>query len=96
MPIKLEPNQRGFLNGEFVDRNRESCSIQKSSIATDDCIWLGIDDPDLTVFEDANKGKYLVTKMPDNFSVSSRMHLTREMVNDLLPLLNKFVETGEL
>jgi hypothetical protein len=96
MAIKLEPNQRGFQTGEFTDRYGEMCSIQKSSIATDDCIWLGIDNPDLIVYEDENKGKYIVTKMPPNFSVSSRMHLTREMVADLLPLLTNFAQTGEL
>ncbi len=40
--IKLAPaNDRGFLRGEFKDRNDAVCSIQKSSIATEDCIWLG-------------------------------------------------------
>lgn len=96
MPIKTEKNQRGFITGEFTDRYGEICSIQKSSIATEDCIWLGIDDPKLTVFENESKGKYIVTKMPPNFSVSGRMHLTRQMVADLLPLLQEFVETGDI
>lgn len=96
MPIKLEPNQRGFYAGAFTDKYGEHCSIQKSSIATEDCIWLGINNPKLTVFESQSKGKYLVTDMPENFSVSSRMHLTREQVADLLPLLQNFVDTGDL
>lgn len=96
MSIKISPNKRGFVTGEFTDRYGEGCSIQKSSLATEDCIWLGIDDPKLTVFENESKGKYIVTKMPSNFSASGRMHLTRQMVADLLPLLQEFVETGDL
>lgn len=91
----IKPNARGFATAEFTDRYGEICSIQKSSIATEDCIWLGIDAPQLTVFEDENKGKYIVTKMPPNFNVCARMHLTREMVADLLPLLQNFVDTGD-
>lgn len=96
MAIKLEPNQRGFVTGNFKDRYNEDCSIQKSSAATEDCIWLGINNPKLTVFADKTKGNYLITDMPENFSVSSRMHLTREQVGDLLPLLQNFVNTGDL
>jgi len=61
----------------------------------DDMIWLGIDNPSLTVFEE-NTGKYVTTPMPKTFQVSTRMHLTRDMVAELLPLLQKFVDTGEL
>lgn len=72
MPITLAPaNDRGFLRGNFVDRYGEKCSIQKSSLAGEDCIWLGCDK-------------------------HCRMHLTREMAADLIPLLTKFIETGEL
>lgn len=66
----IELNNRGFLIAEFKDRNDEECSLQKSSLASEDCIWIG-----------ANE---------------HRMHLTRKQVSDLLPFLNKFVETGEL
>ena len=72
--MDLEKNQRGFKSGKFTDLYGEKCSIQKSSLATDDAIWLGI----------------------DKLSVSSRMHLNREQVAKLLPILQKFVETGEL
>jgi len=41
--IKLAPTQRGFLRGEFEDRYGQKCSIQESSLATDRCIWLGVD-----------------------------------------------------
>jgi len=95
MEIKLEKTDRGFLAGNFTDRYGEVCSIQKSSLATEDAIWLGIDNPKLTIFENEQKGAYIVTKMPATFSVSSRMHLTREMVSALLPLLQNFADTGD-
>ena len=48
--MEIERNQRGFEVGKFTDLFGEKCSIQKSSLATDDAIWLGIDNPKLTVF----------------------------------------------
>lgn len=95
-PIKLRATQRGFSIGEFKDSYGMECKIQKSSIATEDCIWLGITNPKLTVFENDQKGKYLRTEMPSNFDVDSIMHLNREQVKNLLPLLQKFAKTGEL
>lgn len=93
---KIQTNQRGFHFAEFIDSYGNKCSIQKSSSATSDCIWLGIDSPKLTVFEDNSHGKYITTEMPQNFDVNSRMHLTIEQVKNLLPILHHFVETGEL
>jgi hypothetical protein len=70
MDIVLKPTGRGFQRGEFFDRYNAACSIQKSSLATEDCIWLGAD--------------------------GNRMHLTRQMAADLIPLLQHFVDTGDL
>jgi hypothetical protein len=68
--IDLAPTERGFMRGEFKDRYGKDCSIQESSIATEYCIWLGVD--------------------------NERMHLTQQMAADLIRLLYRFVETGEL
>lgn len=72
MPLKIGTTQRGFDLAAFEDLYGKPCSIQKSSLATEDCIWLGVDGADF------------------------RMHLTQQHVADLLPLLNRFVETGEI
>jgi len=81
MPIKLAPaNDRGFLRGRFKDRYGADCSIQKSSLAEEDCIWLGCD----------HETRHHVTGDP----VGARMHLTRDMASDLLPILQCFVDTG--
>jgi hypothetical protein len=76
--MQIEHTPRGFSISEFTDRYGCKCSIQKSSLATEDCIWLGVD---VNI-----KGKEVYT----------RMHLTQKMVADLLPILQKFVETGDL
>lgn len=94
----MEKNKtnRGFDIASFTDSYGEKCSLQKSSSAMEDKIWLGIDKPKLTIFENEKMGKYIVTNMPKHFMVTSRMHLTREQVSELLPYLINFVETGEL
>ena len=68
--MKIDLTTRGFIIVEFKDFYNFDCSIQESSLATEDCIWLGVNE--------------------------KRMHLNREMVQALLPLLFKFVETGGL
>ena len=70
MRIDIQPNERGFDTGKFTDVYELECSIQKSSSAAEDRIWLGVHD--------------------------NRMHLSREHVEALLPLLQAFVDTGEL
>lgn len=60
---------RGFTYFEFKDRYDETCTLQKSSLASEDCIWFGSD------------GEH-------------RMHLTKDMVKDLIPILQKFSDTG--
>ena len=94
--MELEITNRGLKLGKFKDQHGSECSLQKSSAAMQDCIWLGIDNPKLTVFEDEKMRAYINTTLPKNWMVDSRMHLTREQVAELLPLLQKFVETGEL
>lgn len=80
MEILILPTGRGFLRGDFLDYNEDACSIQESSITTKPLLWLG-----------ANTGNHLLTG-----ECLARMHLTQEMAAALIPLLQRFVETGEL
>ena len=85
--MKLKKNSRGFAYGEFIDRYQQKCSLQKSSLAMEDAIWLGVD----------NTGPQI--KGPggnENEDIWARMHLTQAMVKRLLPTLILFVQTGEL
>lgn len=94
--MKTKKTNRGFSNKNFTDRNGVECSIQQSSLATEEAIWFGIDKPKLTIFADKSYGKYETMDMPELYMVDSRMHLTRKQLKKLLPTLIKFVETGEL
>jgi hypothetical protein len=71
--IKWETTARGLPVGYFTDHLNTVCSIQKSALTGDPCIWLGIDQP---------RG--------------ARMHLTRQMAEQVAKALLKFAETGEL
>lgn len=77
--IVLKPTNRGFLRGDFEDRYGQQCSVQESSLATEEAIWLGVDVSLKGV--DVEHG---------------RMHLTRQQVKDLLPILRYFARNGSL
>ena len=77
-PLEIKTTERGFEYAEFVDRYGQKCSLQKSSLATEDAIWFGVD-VDLNGEE-----------------VNARMHLTQEMVEQLLPILSSFYSSGNL
>lgn len=85
---------RGFALNEFHDRNGVLCSLQKSSIATEDCIWLGCNDANPRVLV-SGRG-WVDVDMPHGYIADTRMHLNREQVAELLPYLQRFIETGEL
>ena len=81
--MKRSKTSRGFALITFKDMYEQPCSLQKSSIATEDCIWLGVHDQiDLNTKEVVGPGV--------------RMHLTQDQVKELLPLLQKFVDTGDI
>lgn len=94
--MEILKTKRNFNYTNFKDEYGNECSLQKSSSAMSDNIWLGIKNPKLVVFKDSNRGEYIETEMPDNFMVNARMHLSIEQVKELLPYLNKFVETGDI
>lgn len=102
--MNKEITNRGFGLYRFQARRGESCSLQKSSLATEDCIWLGHDNMDMRVFipyapqawhpisEDELKQRFNAQDVLTN----TRMELTREQVKDLIPILQKFVDTGDI
>ena len=92
--METKPTNRGFEHGRFTDRYGEECSIQESSLATEAAIWLGISAPRV-MYLAPDKGWVEIPQHPDTH-INGRMHLTQDMVRDLLPLLQRFAETGEL
>lgn len=79
--IRFERTDRGFGLGRFQDRYGQACSIQESSLATEACLWLGCDE---------------ILRAPGSEPVNGRIHLTQAMAAELIPLLQRFVETGDL
>ena len=64
--MKKSKTPRGFSIYKFNDRNNQECSLQKSSLATEDAIWLGVDeDPneDLSIFSRMHLTKGQVKKL---------------------------------
>lgn len=80
--------QRGFAVSEFYDVFGSKCSLQESSISIPGgAIWLGTDVP-----FDLNR----MVPTPYRAGEQTRMHLSRKMVKEILPLLQRFVDTGGL
>lgn len=104
-PVVLTRTGRSFARLEFVDRYGASCSLQKSSLATEPAIWLGVNDaaPKILAKDAAAHGidpgdgtGWVSYPVPAGVLMTTRMHLTREQVAELLPHLQRFVDTGEL
>jgi hypothetical protein len=90
---------RGFDLYIGKDYNDKQFSIQKSSIATNNLIWLGIDfaEPKILASKTEKGGTGWVDYLiPEDVSFTTRMHLTRDQVKEILPILKKFVKTGEI
>lgn len=87
--LDLKPTHRGFLHGEFRDGNGESCSIQESSAAEADFLWLGLDG----ITQD--HARHMDGRFPGE-DIPARMHLTRDNAAALIPLLERFAATGFL
>ena len=98
--MKKEKTCRGFGVINFKDEYNIPCSLQKSSLATEDAIWLGVDDPKPQILAYHINGGipngWVKYDIPKEVNLHTRMHLTREQVKELLPHLKKFVETGEI
>lgn len=98
--MEIKKTARGFDYTNFVDRNGVLCSLQKSSIATEDCIWLGADEIGLKRFTPNVGWENVELQQDDPYGIThianTRMHLTRQQVAELLPYLERFVEEGDI
>lgn len=100
---------RGFKLLTFTDRYGANCSLQESSLTTENAIWLGVDDVNplimckdavklglRDVFGDERDNGCCKYEIPDAVLLTTRMHLTQAHVKELLPILKKFAKTGEI
>ena len=99
MNIIEKTTNRGFKLVEFNDGYDNKCVLQKSSLVAHEAIWLGVTDvkPKILVSKTIEGGAgWVPHKIPDDVLINSRMHLTVDQVKDLIPILQNFVETGEV
>jgi len=99
--ITLEPGktERGFKYIKFKDKYGAVCSLQRSSLATENAVWLGVDDPNpqITACHTPQGGNgWVPYKIPSQVLLTTRMHLTQLQMKQLLPALQHFAETGEV
>ena len=98
--MKFKKTGRGFALGEFEDVRGNECSIQKSS-SVEDRIWLGSNKIGLKEFT-AGHGWEDRPEFDEDHSIqhhyiaNNRMELNQEQVASLLPVLQRFVDTGEI
>lgn len=90
---------RGFKLIKFEDLYGSRCNIQKSSLATEDAIWFGIEDAEPKIMASKTKEGgvgWVDYPIPEDAFLTTRMHLDREQVKELIPILQQFVDTGEI
>lgn len=101
----VEHTQRGFALIKFKDRYDHDCTIQQSSLATENALWLGIADPDPQILArdaaqfgvktDQTVG-WVPYPIPEEVQISTRMHLSVQNVRDLAAVLQHWLQTGQL
>lgn len=108
--MEIKKTDRGFELVEFDDANGEQCTLQQSSAtmggrAGTDFIWLGIHEPRIQIMKstavelgidvgDGEVSGWMDYPLPPGVDAFSRMHLCRDHVMQLIPLLQRWVETG--
>lgn len=77
--MRITKTDRGFQIVRFKDRGGVECTLQQSS---------AIDDTDRGMEQPGSSFVWLG-------GIDARMHLSRERVAELLPILSRWLETGK-
>lgn len=104
--------ERGFEVNHFKDTYGFDCSIQDSSLATDDRIWLGVHNAPIKIMKKdiadwrmcdiipddgmTNEYGWCTVKLPVTALVESRMHLNRKQARELAEELLYFADNGHI
>lgn len=92
--MTFSTTSRGFARIDFTDRYGVACSLQQSSLATEDAIWLGCNEPDPRRLVPGQGWQPVV--LSEGVQCDTRMHLTRDMVAQLVVVLQQWlVATGD-
>lgn len=96
---------RGFKVIEFHDYYDAHCTVQQSSLADDECVWVGRScaDPKILASKAGANGVqtdettgWVPFPVPEDVLLHTRMHLTRQQAGELADVLKWFSETGEV
>ncbi|MDL2306607.1 hypothetical protein LJC48_01070 [Desulfovibrio sp. OttesenSCG-928-C06] len=99
MKFIFATTDRGFPLIKFRDLADTDCSLQQSSMVGEEAIWLGTHEPEARVpASQVMPGGcgWVRYPLPKEVFISTRMHLTRSQVRELLPLLERFAKHGTL
>ena len=81
---------------KFVDNRNVQCRIRRSTIKEQDVVLLGtINANKLACVANENGIGARHYNIPKEVYIPTEMHLTREMVAELLPILQEFVKPKE-
>lgn len=105
--MKETTTERGFVRIEFCDLSKAPCSLQESSLATREAIWLGVDDADPRIMakdaqrlgligSDQDVSGWIPFSIPEEVLLRARMHLDREQAYALGHLLLDFARSGRV
>ena len=92
--MHLKFTEHGYPYYRFRDRYDADCVIQKSSLATENVIWMGIEKAEAKIFVQGYG--WIGYPLHEAVMINSLMHLTQEQVKEILPVLQRFAKTGEI
>lgn len=89
---------RGFKVIEFKDIYENELSIQESP-NDKNSLLLNINDNNPSIMKSDpidNTEEWIDYSIPEDTYVNIRIHLSKEQIKELIPILQRFVDTGEL
>ena len=102
----VNKTERGFEKLEFKDAYDISCSLQQSSAASFNALWVGVDDPNPVILvTDAVRlglptfGKthgWVPYEIPNDVLLHTRMHMNEDQVRGMIAHLQSWLDTGSL
>ena len=94
-----DTTQRGFPVMKFDDLYNTPCSLQLSSLAEERAVWLGLNEAEPKILAskiiDGGTG-WVKYPLHEEVFIPTRMHLSQDQVRALIPVLQHFVDYGDL
>lgn len=104
--LEQSTTERGFSVIKFNDYYDVSCSLQESSLGETRAVWFGVNNAEpqilasqaraFGIFPPPGTTGWVPYPIPKEVLLKTRMHLSQEQVQALLPSLQHFAQTGYL